>query len=157
MSMDRPSQRSNSSIPTSSSGVIPPSSSTASPLAPPDFQGSNSICGRSSVNVTVNSSSTAPAIPTSTTAIQASSNKATLETMAQNTLQGISTKMKLMTDAITEQTRQSFSIEYSSYKVNHILSCNAHCPVPFPVSQIFAPTWFPNLTEECLATCFYFI
>ena len=128
MSTDiRPSQRSSRSIPTSSSGVIQPLSSAASPLAPCDLPGgSNSIRsnanGGNSVNVTVNSS-TAPVTPESSTSTQSSSNKATLETMAQNiaantlTLQGILTEMKLITDAITEQTRRSFAIEHSSYKV----------------------------------------
>ena len=40
--------------------------------------------------------------------------------IADNTacLQGILKELKQMSDAINEQTRRSFSIEHSSYKVN---------------------------------------
>ena len=126
--MDGPStprsQRSNRQMPTPSSGVNPPSSSAGNPyVVPSDFRGRDAASnsnrsGGNSVTVTVPVSSTAN-INT-----QSSSNKATLETMAKNIadntacLQGILKELKQMSDAINEQTRRSFSIEHSSYKVN---------------------------------------
>ena len=124
--MDGPStpksQRSNRQMPTPSSGVNPPSSSAANPyVVPSDFRGRDAASnsnrsGGNSVTVTVSS--------TATINTQSSSNKATLETMAKNIfdntacLQGILKELKQMSDAINEQTRRSFSIEHSSYKVN---------------------------------------
>ena len=126
--MDGPStprsQRSNRQMPLPSSGVNPSSSSAANPyVVPSDFRGRNAASnsnrsGGNSVTVTVPVSSTA------TINTQSSSNKATLETMAKNIvdntacLQGILKELKQMSDAINEQTRRSFSIEHSSYKVN---------------------------------------